>query len=1155
MSDALSPGFLVLHSHRLENLRDVLVHWLRAHPLAPLENEVVLVQSNGMAQWLKAALAADPDPADPLQASGLGICAGLEVVFPARFLWQAMRVVLGRDGVPATSPFDKGPLRWRLLRLLPELCRQPDFAPLQRFLSEDVEGRRQDQLAERLADLYDQYQVYRADWLNDWSAGRDVLRDGRGQSVDIAERDRWQPLLWRALEADVRASGEPVIHRAALQARFVQTLREASRPPAGLPRRIVVWGMSTLPQPVLEGLAALGRHVQVILAVVNPCEHYWTDLLQLRPSRHPVRAGMALPLPETLQAEQANPLLLAWGQQGRDYLSLLAEHDDAEACLARFRAIGQRIDVFDEPREPDTLLTQLQAGIRTLEPPPATPSQRRPVRPDDRSLRFQVTHSRLREVEALHDHLLGLFAGQGVSGPPLRPQDVVVMVPDIRDYAPLIRAVFRQQPETTLPFDILDRPARGDLPLLAALEWLLRLPEARCTLAEVWDFLDVPAMRRAAGLEADQLPLLQRWCEAAGARWGLDAVHREAWGVPSGLPQNTWRFALDRLLLGYASGQGEAFAGIWPHGELSALEAEVLGPFAQWLDRLTAWTARLRATRDVAGWTTELRALLDDFLLADSSDERWLVEQLGRALADWSAEAAQAPADLSLAVVREAWLGRLDEAGMSQRFLSGAIPIATLMPMRAIPFRVVCILGLNDGDFPRQRPAVDFDLMALNGQRRAGDRSRRDDDRYLFLEAVLSAREQLYLSRVGRSARQNVPLPPSLLVAQLQDALARGWHAEDLPPEQDVTGEQLLAQLTDEHPLQPFSPRYFLPDSRLRTHAASWRAALDTLAPAPAGTVTPVVREHPLDLATLARFLRNPVAAFYREQLGVTGLDRHEALPDHEPFVLDGLTRHGLRQRLMDALAASAEPDALGEVLARQQGSGQWPLAGFAARERQQLEAEADAIWQHAGDWLASAPLPAVSAAFTTVVNGVEVALGDVVSGLRQDASGQPVLWHFTASRVRDAQGQLSRLHALLLPWLQQLLLALDGRPMVCRVLTPEGVVTLPPPVAPAPHGRAILSAWMEGSRRPLPFELKTGLAWVMAERAGKSGDDLAAKIYEGSEQQAGAGTEPPLSWAHADYDALSASGEFAELAQALLAPWVHALVPAAAVKEDVDGR
>lgn len=1158
----LNPGFLVLHSHRLENLRDVLVQWLQAYPLAPLEDEIVLVQSNGMAQWLKAALAADPDSTPP----GLGICAAVKMQFPARFFWQAYRAVLGPDAVPKTSPFDKDRLRWRILRLLPGLLAQAEFEPLRQYLADDPDGRKAWQLAAQLADLFDQYQVYRADWLDDWSRQNDRLRQapesGR-EPLPLPERERWQPLLWRALEADIAASGEGGYgaglagHRAGLQTRFAEHLRSSSRRPAGLPRRVIVWGFSTLPGHVLEGLAELGRHVQVILAVVNPCQHYWADLVQPRQRlRHARKASLPALLSEQELSRHANPLLLAWGQQGRDYLKRLEVYDDPDSYRARFQALGQRIDLFDQEAPApghDSLLAQVQQAVLDLDPAPAEEA-RQPVAAADRSLRFQVAHSRLREVEALHDHLLAAFDAARVSGHPLRPQDVVVMVPDIRQYAPLVQAVFDREDDTRLPFVILDRPQRGEQPLLTALEWLLGLPEARCTSAELWDLLDVPAVAARFAIATSDLPRLRRWFEAAGARWGLDAQHRAHWHMPDELEQNTWRFALDRLLLGYAVGDDssidQVFAGTLPEGDISPLEAALLGPMSQVLAALAEWSERLRQPRTVAAWLEELQALLAAFLAATDDNESWLLEQLQQALLAWADEAREAraaDAGIALAVVCEGWLSRLDDASMSQRFLSGAIHVATLMPMRAIPFRMVCILGLNDGDFPRQRLPVDFDLMSLRGQQRAGDRSRREDDRYLFLEALLSAREQLLLSWVGRSARSNQHLPPSLLVAQLQDYLRAGWRSPAATGKDD-----LLALLTTEHALQPFSERYFLAadagrGSQLQTYARPWRAARDLAAPAVHAGLSAPAELPPLTLATLAQWLRDPAKVFYRDRLGINMREVVTAVPEHEPFTVDHLTHYQAVEALLTALRQGDSSAALARVVNERVGRGEWPLAGFADPPQRLLQETAESLWQEAANWRSGEEESPRLLVWQGVIANRALQIEHVVKDIRRGPDGMRRLWQFTASRLRTKDNKMSRWHPLLQPWLQHVLLAVCGEAVPTRVLSPAGTVDWPALSADAAAAwwQQLLACWLQGQARALPLEAKTAFAWAVEAVKADDDDkalDAAATVYDGSGfgMVSPPADKAPGGWIWPDFDALAASGEFADISRALFLPLVR---------------
>ncbi len=347
-------------------------------------------------------------------------------------------------------------------------------------------------------------------------------------------------------------------------------------------------------------------------------------------------------------------------------------------------------------------------------------------------------------------------------------------------------------------------------------------------MSDLLDLLDVPALRERFGIAEDDLPTLRRWIQGAGIRWGLHGRQRESLDLPDGMEQNTWAFGLRRLLLGYTVGEAASgpWQGIEPFDEIGGLQAQLAGPLASLLETLERQWHALREPTDVNGWVQRLRRLLEDSFSGDDAQDSLMLAQLELALQAWqeSAEQAGLTRELPLSVVREHWLAQIDEHSLSQRFLAGAVNFATLMPMRAIPFKRVCLLGMNDGDYPRSHPPMDFDLM--DGDYRPGDRSRREDDRYLFLEALLSARDQLYVSWVGRSIVDNSEKPPSVLVGQLRDHLRAGWHA--------AHDEELLSALTSEHPLQPFSRAYFptpaalaersIGQRRLITYAHEWRA-------------------------------------------------------------------------------------------------------------------------------------------------------------------------------------------------------------------------------------------------------------------------------------------------------------------------------------------
>jgi len=1202
----IEPGLMVIHGNQPESLRELLVNWMRLHPLSPLERETVLVQSNGIAQWLKFALAADTD------AGGLGVAAALSVELPAQFLWRAYRAALGPDAVPETSALDKSALAWRLMRLLPVLLERPAFGPLRRFLAQDRDMRRRHQLAERLADLFDQYQVYRADWLDDWARGRDQVRQARGGERALGEDERWQAELWRALLEDVgpeaAASGRAAVHE-----RFLACMAAQTERPAGLPRRVAVFGISSLPAQSFAALQALARHSQVMLFVHNPSRHHWgdivadKDLLRHSYKRQTHRPGTPSGLDEDAQHQHAQPLLAAWGKQGRDYLNLLDAADDPERYRGRLEPVnGGRIALFAGGRL-DPLLGQLQDDILDLRPPaesralwPAVPVAA------DASVRFHIAHSAQREVEVLHDQLLARFDAD----PALTPRDIIVMVPDINAYAPHIDAVFGQLPRADarhIPYTLADQGQRGREPLLVALEYLLKLPESRFAASEILDLLDVGAVRRRLALADADLPTVRRWIAGAGVRWGLDGAQREQIALPAAHDTNSWRFGLRRMLLGYAVGEGPSFEGIAPYGEIGGLDAVALGPLAALLERLDVHRQALAEPADPATWAQRLRDLVDAFFTPSDEAEELLRQQLLQMLDDWLATCQHAGFDdpIPLTVVRESWLAGLDQGGLNQRFLAGAVNFCTLLPMRAIPFKVVCLLGMNDGDYPRQQVGMDFDLMRQDY--RPGDRSRREDDRYLMLEALLSAREQLYVSWVGRSIRDNSERPPSVLVAQLRDHLRDGWRATP-------DGTDLLHALTQEHPLQPFSAAYFPPRAAagdavhgldgLYTYAHEWGAAQSPAASEqPAAQPEPLpehLPEAPLRLRELADFLAQPVQAFFRSRLRAVLGQSEAASLDDEAFSLDALQTWQLQNELClrlkpwveqewpagpaadpsthpgahgpaDAAAEARQAVAsrLADELDRLAEQGQLPLAGFGPHAANTLAAPlTDLLARYRAqlERYDAGVLPvqelSVSAARTEPPGSgtPALALEDDVDGVRLsgwDAVGsQP-----PSARIQLVSGKLHegrgyKWHSLVRHWVDHLALQAVAPQAATVLVSQTGDLVLAP--LPAGEARALLAdlldAWAQGMREPLPVSCKSAFAWLAAGPEPERRLRDAATAYDGSFGLAGeAERSPELARAYPRFADLAATGAFEAWCDRLYRPLFDAIQGAPGEPADGD--
>ena len=1141
----LQPGFIALHSHRSEVLADTLTGWLRAHPLQPLESEVVLVQSNGMAEWIKIELARQG-----------GVCAATRVELPSRFLWRTYRQVLGAGHVPADSPLDKLPMTWRLMALLPTCLHEPVFGPVAGFLR-GHEPDRLLQLASRLADLFDQYQIYRPDWLQDWADGRDVLRQAAGEAL-LADDQRWQAELWRRVLATLDDSQRQAT-RPALHARALAHLRSGQPPASPVARRVSVFGMSHMPGQLLDMLAALAAHSQVMLAVPNPCQYHWGDIMdgrELFASRHARgRQHPGQPL-AGVRLEQmhlhAPTLLAAWGRQGRDFIRQLDAFDDLQAALALTQL--NRLDFFEDPAGPDEdrLLAQLQRRIRDLVPSqPSHPP--RPLAAGDASVVFRVAHSPVRELEVLHDQLLQSFH-QPPGGQPLSPRDVVVMVPDIEAMAPAIRAVFgqyRRGDARHIPFEIADLGAQATSPLVHALDWLLALPQQRARMSELVELLEVPALAARFGLKDEDLPTLTRWMAGSGIRWGLSAGHREGLGLGVCGEDNSALFGVQRMLMGYACGAdplAQDLAGLEPYPEVGGLDAELAGGLAHLLQALTDWWQTCTQDATPSQWAERGRALLAGLFKAQDEQDRHALSAIDQALTDWVRACGDAgyEAPVPLAVARSAWLDALRMPRLEQRFRAGGVTFCTLMPMRAIPFQAVCLLGMNDGDYPRRSPRADFDLMGLPGMVRPGDRSRQGDDRQLMLEALLSARQVLYVSWSGRSVRDNSPQPPSVLVSQLRDEIDLLW------------GKDTANRLTMVHPLQPFGRAYFEEGSPLQTYAHEWRAAQvvyrgEVAAPTdPAGAATPprspqllsplmAANEQPpvVSLAQLARFLRRPVGAFFRERLQVHLDEERSALHDEERFDLAGLDLYQLLDDALEHAPADLEaaqlPAWTQRAVQRLGRSGALPLAGVGQLEAQKLSHLLQT--QLAAALRERAACTPLAQRVQVDVAHPQVRLQDALGGLLEGDQGRVSL-SLRASQLANLQTQTPQAYAdkLIDIWLTSLASAAMGQALQCVVVGRNAVLRLPAqdPDTARDLLQVLLETWVEGMRWPLPLPPGLALQWL------KDRDKLQAllDVYEGGDfRQGERSKDPALARTYPTLASVLDTGALERLAEPVYAP------------------
>jgi exodeoxyribonuclease V gamma subunit len=879
----------VLTVHRAERADDLvaaLAGVLAVPGADPFTPEIVAVPSRGIERWLAQRLS------NVLGAAGGradGVCANVEFPFPGRLVGTALRAVSGVD--PDLDPWAPARAAWPLLAVIDEHLDDVWMATLSEHLGgaaaapDDPRRDRRFGAARRLADLFDRYGFHRPAMVTAWAAGDDV--DGCGQVLptDLV----WQPALWRLLRAHLGVAS-PAERLAPGCAR----LRDEPGL-VDLPGRVSLYGLTRLAASDLEVLDAIATARDVHLFLLHPSPARW-DAERATP-------GSAV----------RHPLLATWGKDARSMQVALAAHTR-----------GFADEHHGAPDAATTLLHHLQGAIRADEPPPGRPG---PGAPDGRlqlaagddSVQVHSCYGRARQVEVLRDAILHLLADD----PTLEPRDVIVMCPDIETFAPLVHATFGSLdvgPDDAaagprqLQVRLADRALRQTNPVLAALTELLELVTTRITAPQLLDFAGLEPVRRRFRFDDDELARIADWIAAAGVRWGLDAEHRSPYRLER-LATNTWCAGLDRLLLGVSMTEDDLplVGGVLPLDDVDSGDIDLAGRLAELVDRVHAAVAALTRAQPLAAWVTAIAAAVDALTTTTARDS-WQRRELDRLLATLVAEGETAdtrgPAtELTLTEARELLGDRLRGSPSRANFRTGHLTVCTLVPMRSVPHRVVCLLGLDDGSFPRHGGPDGDDV--LERVPAPGDRSVRAEDRQLLLDAVLAAGDHLVVTYSGHDERTNAARPPSVPIGELLDVI----DATAIT----ANGGSARERVVVEHPLQPFDARNFEAgtlvtgrtwsfDASAADGARARRAERGADAPflaAPLATLDTSL----VDLDDLVRFVQHPTRAFLRQRLGIGLGGDDDELADAIPIELDGLQRWGIGDRLLAARLAGVDPD------------------------------------------------------------------------------------------------------------------------------------------------------------------------------------------------------------------------------------------------------
>lgn len=1002
---------MALHLHRAERtdqLADGLGAML-AQPLAdPFATELVLVPAKGVERWLSQRL-----------SNRLGICAGVQFRNPRSLIAELI-------GVTTADPWAADAMVWPLLTVIDDSLDEPWCATLATHLGHHAAGEERElrqgrryAVARRLAGLYSSYARQRPQLLTDWG--------------DLPDDLSWQQPLWDKLVARIDAPPPHVRH--------ADTLTRLRHSRSDLPERISLFGHTRLPATEIELLAALAAHHDLHLWLPHPSQPLWEALSATKgaiPRRH-----------DTSHRHVQHPLLATLGRDLRELQRALPEPEtDEYLCPATY---------------PDTLLGWLQSDIAA----DAVRPDGRYHRKTDRSVQVHACHGPARQIDVLREVLLGLLADD----PTLEPRDILVMCPDIETYAPLITAGFglgevvrNAHPAHRLRVRLADRALVQTNPLLAVAAQLLTLAGGRAGASEVLNIASAAPVRARFSFTDDDLDTITDWVREANIRWGFDQQHRAPYRVE--FLHNTWRFGVDRVLAGVAmSDDSRAWLGTTlPLDDVSSNRVELAGRFADFVQKLAETTHTLSGTHPLADW---LQALTDGIEALADHDEEWPVAQMQRVFADIAEHSVSDSVLLRLSDIRSLLDRHLAGRPTRANFRTGTLTVCTMVPMRSVPHRVVCLVGLDDGVFPRLGAVDGDDVLARDPM--TGERDIRSEDRQLLLDAIGSATQTLVITYTGANEYTGQPRPPAVPIAELLDALKSTVSS---PPDDLVT----------RHPLQPFDiqnvqPGALIPDAPFTfdpTVLDTARAMAGVRAPQPAfvSGPLPVPPTDDVSLADLIEFFKNPVKGFFRA-LDYTLPWDVDGVSDVMPVEIDALQEWTVGDRMLGDIVRGMTPQDAQQAEWRR---GTLPAGKLGWRQAIELRDQAALLAAEALRYRRSDGL-----AFDV---DIDLGAGRRLTGTVNSVFGDRLVPVPTYSKLGGQH--------LLASWIP--LLALTAQrgqqwTAVCIGRPPRGttprVQSLDGPDDAVGLLRDLVAMYDEGRRRPLPLPIKTSYAWAAARQAG----------------------------------------------------------------------
>jgi exodeoxyribonuclease V gamma subunit len=857
----------------LEQLSERLAESIRVAENGVFDPHYIVTQTDGMNNWLRMQL-----------ATRLGIAGNVRFQRPNDLINLLYFLIRGEDSELLSSRH----MSWLIYRILGERGFVSKFPSIAAYYTEGGSDKdtRRIALAEKMADLFDQYQIYRTDMMRGWNS--DKPSDG-----GVAA---WQQYLWMAART---ASGNRLPDKSRVGDEILNGLKDPElrrRLRRRLPA-VHIFGLSIITDYHIRLLSALSEVIDVHFHLLNPAPAvYWFD----DRSEKQIARWRSKSLPVADSAIAGNALLGSWGKVLRDTFGMLFSQD---------LFLNAYEELESEPPVPDNLLHKIQHDIFYAAQPGAgnvfTSEDLQ-----DGSLTMSACYTIPREVEVLYNYLVHIV----MQGGRIAPRDIVVMVSDVDAYAPYIKAVFGNAPYR-FRYTIADESFHEGDTLLDALRSVLQLTPDQLTAETVMQLLDRSYIRRRFGI-SDPVAL-RELVAAAGIRFGIDGRAEDDTRFVS------WRHGVRRIMYGICmSGDGlygDGDDAFYPLDLMEGGEAREAIRFCHFAEVLITTIEARRGLRTISGWVSYIDYVLHELIFEPESDADEDYHALMQQLSDYNLVNDWMGERIPFEVFISSFLQSLHETRRSGLYANGGITFCSLIPMRSIPFKVVAMLGMDFDKFPRREMAPSFNLMARDPRR--GDRSTRENDKHLFLETLLSARDKLYISYRGRNAKDNSHLPPSALVDELLD-----YIGNNMDERQDV--RHVLVRV---HPLHAHSKRYASGTPGFYDYLNSRTRALAKVS----GQPQPQTASDTLNLEALRRFLRNPIRSFYNHRLGIYYAGAAAVLPETELFQLDHLQQWQFKGELLQVM-----PEGVDSFRHQRLRTAKLPLANMAHLSLANVEAE-----------------------------------------------------------------------------------------------------------------------------------------------------------------------------------------------------------------------